>query len=178
VSAHQQAKPETLANSAAAKAALEFWNHSQTQAEWRRKRERAGVSPSKLDAIKGRIERLRSRAAAPSPHRGAPPKPRAIPSHGTTREGDSAPFQQAREIPAWLVNGQAVWFQVPLPAGLIRFIRCQATDRRDLMGRVFVMNIDDPKHQFYASPRNLRQRFKGEVAPGAFPQNPNGDDAA
>lgn len=158
MSAHQQAKTETLANSAAAKAALEFWNHSQTQAEWRRKRERAGVSPSKLDAIKGRIERLRSRATPP-------PRPR-----------DIQPI--AKVEPEWLINGQAVWFQVPLPAGLIRFIRCQATDRRDLMGRVFVMNIDDPKHQFYASPRNLRQRFKGEVAPGAFPQNPNGDDAA
>lgn len=172
MSANQQAPGDTLATSSAAQQALSYWKHAQAQAEWRRKREKAGAPTSRLDAVKGRIERLRSRIA--------PPPPRAIPSRRDIIDvgHDIGMRVEPADPLAWIENGIAAWYAPPLPAGVIRFIRCQVTDRRDLLGRIFVINIDDPKHQFYVSPRHLRQRFKGEAAPGVFPSNPNGDDAA
>jgi len=176
-------KAETIATSDRAREALAFWAHSQSQSEWRRKRERAGVSPAKLDAIKGRIERLRGRAASPPPQGvarmkgGPPPQPRdilTVDSHDIGVAGTDDPL---RTSPDWLVMGRGVWFQPALPAGVIRFIRCQISGRRDQLGRYHVISIDDPKQQFYASVRQLRPRFAGEVAPGVS-MNPNGDDAA
>lgn len=170
MSANQQAPGETLASSAAARDALEYWKHAQAQAAWRRKRERAGVPAATLDAVKGRIERLRNRIKPLAP----PPRPRDILDAGH----DIGLRVDPADPLAWIQTGVAAWYQPPLPAGVIRFIRCQVMDRRDLLGRILVINVDDRHQHFYVSPRQLRQRFKGEAAPGVFPQHPNGDDAA
>lgn len=145
-------RAETLAISPLARKALESWRHAQVQAAFRHRRDGLVLRPGELLDVRPARDALDLNG----PALGAPD-------------------------PEWLVDGRAVWFSPALPAGIVKFIRGQVVGRRDNLGRILIANIDEPiraKQQLYVPVRRLRQRFAGEVAPGIFHPNPNGDDAA